>query len=149
MQDLNNIYREIEIDLGKKVQRKMKRTTYDCVKVLDVDSVHLLLLYDALGFAMGRSIIFNEEPEVKEEKITGLDVNLEYGDLENGNLESRTQKWDHSIPNNYAPTYCHTPNNNPNPSILSTHTPQQYSRSFKINSRKPYSRLMTFTKITC
>ncbi len=51
----------------------------------------------------------------------GLDVNLEYGDLENGNLKSKTRKQDHSMPNNHAPTphstytlHKHPPPTNPN-----------------------------------
>jgi len=43
----------------------------------------------------------------------GIDVNLEYGDLGNENLDSRTQKWDHNIPYNHAFRPKNTPTTTP------------------------------------
>ncbi len=70
----------------------------------------------------------------------GLYVNLEYRDLENGDLESRSWKRDCSIPCYHAlpspphrnPT--HTPRQLPQPHL------QQYSRSSEINLRLMFLR---------
>ncbi len=74
-------------------------------------------------------------------KMMGLDVNLKYGDLENGNLESRTQKRDHSIP-----YYNHAPRPNPPPHSTNTLPRNLPHPQPKLRQKWPIPRIYCFCK---